>query len=177
MNHLPSPLIKLGVIAAPHGVRGQIKIRSFTAIPEDLTAYGPLSDVTGERHFSIKIQGQTKDSLIASLQGVTTREQAEALKGTSLYIPRHAMPEPGEDEFYYEDLIGMSVSLADGAPFGKVKAVHNHGAGELLEILKTDGSREEFAFTHRNFPVVNTQKREMTLELPEIIEAEDKETS
>src|SRR5277367_5357467 len=101
-----SRLIPLGVITTTHGVRGQVKIRSFTADPGDITAYGPLKDVSG-RLFDITITGGTKDALIASIKGITTREEAESLRNTELLIARDALPETGKHEYYLEDLAGL----------------------------------------------------------------------
>ena len=124
----------LGVIVAAHGVRGQVRIKTFTADPGSVVAYGPVSDQSGSARFELTVTGRTKVGVIAQVGGVEDRAAAEALKGTRLYVDRSALPEPAADEFYHGDLIGLEVELDDGALLGRVKAVHDFGAGDLLEV-------------------------------------------
>ncbi len=131
--------ICLGVIAGAHGVRGLVRVKSFTEAPEDLTAYGPLTDEAGARSFDLTVTGRAKDALLASLEGVTDRDQAQALKGTRLYVLRAALPALDEEEtFYHADLVGLAAEDRDGRPLGRVRAVHNFGAGDLLEVTPED---------------------------------------
>ena len=125
----------LGEIVAAHGIKGLVKVRSFTEVPVDVVAYGPLRDGSG-RQVSLSLKGPTKGGLLAAVPGVSNRNEAEALKGTQLFVDRAVLPdlEDGEDEFYHSDLIGLTVELPDGAAFGRVKAMHDFGAGTLLEI-------------------------------------------
>jgi 16S rRNA processing protein RimM len=132
--------IVVGQIAGAFGVKGEVRIRSFTEDPEACFAYGPLMDANGATILTpVKARPLNQD------YGVTTREtrqreEWEALKGMLLHVPRAAMPPPGEDEFYIADLIGMEVVHADGRPLGKVAAAHNFGAGDLIEIAPSSGA-------------------------------------
>ena len=134
-------LIALGRFGAPQGVRGEIRIQSFTASPEAVAAYGPLTDVAGARRFEVKIVRALRDDmLVARVEGVATREAAAALTGVELYARRSQLPPPDADEFYYDDLIGLAAVTLAGEPLGRVTAVLNHGAGDMLEIAAEGGS-------------------------------------
>ncbi|MDP7545721.1 MAG: ribosome maturation factor RimM [Alphaproteobacteria bacterium] len=125
----------LGEIVAAHGIKGLVKVRCFTEAPADIVAYGPLHDEAGAV-VELSLRGPAKDGVLAALPGVTDRNGAEALKGTKLYVARSALPDlPAEgEEYYYADLIGLRVELADGTVFGEVKAMHDFGAGDVLEL-------------------------------------------
>lgn len=165
-----TPFIKAGEIVAAHGIRGQVKIRSFTERPQDIASYGPLWDAYGERRFQIRLHGQGKDLLIASLEEVTDRNQAEAMRGTGLFIPLDALPPLTGQNWYVRELIGLSVQNADGAPMGTVSAVHDYGAGDILEIAFSEGESRLFPFRRAFFPEVNTDKGYITFVAPEILE-------
>jgi 16S rRNA processing protein RimM len=124
----------VGTVTGARGLKGEVRIRSFTAEPEDVVAYGPVSDKAGKRRFDIHITGRVKGALVARIAGVGDRDAAEALKGTELYVPRSALPEPEVGTYYHADLLGLRVETEDGAELGRVKAVHNFGAGDLLEV-------------------------------------------
>lgn len=139
---MPRPdKVCLGTIVGVHGVQGAVRIKSFTADPADVAAYGAVSDESGERRFDVKVLGQARGSVLARLSGVADRNAAEALRGVRLYVPRAALPKTNEDEFYHADLIGLPVETREGAPLGSVRAVHNFGAGDILE-LRDDSGRE-----------------------------------
>lgn len=129
-----SGLVCVGVIAGGFGVRGDVRLKSFTAIPEDIAAYGPLYTQGRERWFDVTITGPISNGLSARLSGVESKEAADALKGTQLFAPRECLPSLPDDEFYHADLIGLEVRDTGGALLGKVKSVQNHGAGDLLEV-------------------------------------------
>ncbi|WP_127077894.1 ribosome maturation factor RimM [Rhodomicrobium lacus] len=135
--------VLLGRIGGAHGLRGEVKIATFTAAPEDITAYGPLSSADGTRVFVISgMRAVSAGSVIARLKGVADRTQAEALNGIELYVSRDALPPPDDkDEFYYSDLIGLAAVSPDGDVVGKVIGVHNFGAGDLIEV-RFDGDRQ-----------------------------------
>ena len=125
-------------IGAAHGVRGEVRLRAFTEDPLGVTGYGPLETEDGRR-IEIETVRPAKDMLVARLKGIVDRDAAEALTNLRLYVARERLPEPADDEFYYADLIGLAAKTLDGAPFGSVKAVHNFGAGDLLEIEPAAG--------------------------------------
>jgi len=129
-----SDRVCVGAVTGARGLKGEVKIKSFTAAPEDVAAYGPLSDKSGKRRFAIRVTGRVKGALIARVKGVDDRDAAEALKGTELYVPRSALPEPEAGAYYHADLEGLTVETADGRALGTVKAVHNFGAGDVLEV-------------------------------------------
>ena len=128
----------VGVITGAHGVRGAVRLKSFTAEPEDVAGYGPLEDERGERRFALRIVGSAKGVLIAAISGIDDRDRAEALRGLRLYLPRSALPPTDEEEYYHADLIGLDAALADGTPIGTVRAVHDFGAGDTLEIERAE---------------------------------------
>src|SRR5690242_3978196 len=126
--------ILLGRIAGAHGVRGEVLIHAFTDPPENVAAYGPLVDEAGARTFRIDRARAAGKGVVARLRGVTDRTAAEALKGTSLYVDRAQLPAAGEGEFYHADLIGLTAVDRDGKQVGKIVAVVNYGAGDLVEV-------------------------------------------
>lgn len=161
-------LVEMGIFSAAHGVRGQVKLRSFTAIAEDITAYGPLQDKQGSR-YHITISGQVGDMLLASVEGITNRTEAEKLKNIALYVPRSALPPLADGEYYQADLVGIQVSTEDGAAFGTILSVHNFGAGTLVNIALTQGGEAFFPFNPTIFPRVDTEAKQAVIYPPEIV--------
>ncbi len=129
-----SDLICIAAIAGAFGVQGEVRLKSFTARPEDVATYGPLSVEDGSRSFEVTLDRQIKNGFAARLSGVVTKEQADALRGTQLFAPRSALPGLSDDEYYHADLIGLSVYDTGGTLLGTVKSVQNHGATDLLEL-------------------------------------------
>ena len=127
--------IVVGAIAGAYGVRGEVRLKSFCAVPEAIADYAPLTTEDGARQFDVKLLRPIKGGFAARLSGIATREQAEALRGTALCAPRARLPSLPDDEFYHADLIGLAVHDTGGRPLGRVKAVHDHGAGDLLEVV------------------------------------------
>jgi len=165
--------ICLGVIVAAHGVRGMVKIKSFTADPEDLVAYGPLHDAAGTRTFGIVLAGRAKDLLLGRVAGVEDRDAAEVLKGTRLYVERAALPEPEEETYYHADLVGLRVEDETGAPLGRVAALQNFGAGDLIEVERADGTSDLLPFTRAVVPVVDIAGGRLVVRPPAEIEPEE----
>ncbi|MGB3021659.1 MAG: ribosome maturation factor RimM [Methyloceanibacter sp.] len=148
--------VLLGEIGAAQGLKGEVRIRSFTAVPADIASYGPLEDESGARLIELASARVTPKALIAGIKGVSTREAAEALTGTKLYLPRSRLPEREEGEYYHSDLIGLAAIGRDGAAIGTVIAVHNFGAGDLLEIRPSDGGADVLVpFTQEVVPEVD----------------------
>ena len=138
----PSPqrLVLLGVFGAARGVRGELRVKSFTADPQAIGAYGALTDEAGTRAFRIEsLRPLGDDMLAARLTGVATREAAEALKGMKIYARRDQLPPPAADEFYYDDLVGLAAATREGSALGRVVGLRNHGAGDILEIAPEGG--------------------------------------
>jgi 16S rRNA processing protein RimM len=131
----------LGVFGAPQGVRGDVRVKSFTADPKAIGAYGALTDRTGARVFAFEaLRALADETLVARVKDVTTREAAEALNGVELYARREQLPPPGEDEFYYDDLVGLTAATREGVALGRVVALNNFGAGDILEIAPEGGA-------------------------------------
>lgn len=150
----------LGAIAGAHGVRGEMRVKTFTEAPENIAAYGPLESEDAKRRFTLKVvRVQAGDIVIARAPEVGTREEAQSLKGVRLYAPRSALPEPEEDAFYLDDLVGLRAVDEDGAPLGRVSAVYNFGAGDLIELKDAPGKKgsQLVPFTKAAVPVVNLQ--------------------
>lgn len=147
----------LGVIVGVHGIKGEVKVKSFTEIDTDLDRYGPVENKNGSRHFEIKVTGHSKELLRVKIKGIDDRTTAEGLKGTEFYVSRDVLPEPDEDEYYLDDLVGLKVFLqADRSEAGKVAAVYNFGAGDVLEIKdKATGKLEMIPFNRQYVPEVN----------------------
>ncbi len=145
----------VGVVGAPHGIRGEVRIKSHTAVPLDIAAYGPLTTEDG-REVRIRKARLAKDMVIATLDGVNDRNAVETLKNQRLYIDRDKLPEADEDEWYYADLVGLDVRDTDGEKIGTVLAVQDFGGGELLEVRRpgTPGT-VLVPFSHAAVPVVD----------------------
>jgi 16S rRNA processing protein RimM len=164
--------ICLGAIAGAHGVRGLVKIKSFTEELTDLTAYGPLGDESGQRRFEIAVTGQAKGLLVARIEGVADRDAAQNLRGVRLYVDRAALPAPEETEAYYHaDLIGLAAEDPQGQPLGRIAAVENYGAGDYLEIEPPQGETLLVPFTQAAVPLIDIEAGRVVVALPEEIEA------
>jgi 16S rRNA processing protein RimM len=159
--------ICLGQIGAPHGVRGEVRLRSFTANPDAITGYGPLE--TEDGHI-VKIESlrPAKDHFVARLAGVSDRDAAERMTNVKLYVPRERLPAPeSADEFYYADLIGLAVIDGSGNDLGTVLAIHNFGAGDLVEIKPANGGITKLLpFNEATVPVVDLAAGRITVEPP-----------
>src|SRR5277367_6497221 len=146
----------LGQFGAAHGVRGEVRLHSFTADPAAITSYGPLEGEDG-RVFEIEAMRPAKDHFVAKVSGVADRNAAELLKNLKLYVPRARLPEPDEpDEFYHADLIGLAVVDRAGEKLGTVVAIHNFGAGDLVEVTPEAGGKTELLpFDETHVPMVD----------------------
>lgn len=153
-------------IGAPHGLRGEVRLRSFTADPLAVKDYAPLEDENG-RKFEIESLRAGKGVLIVRLAGVSARADAERLTGLKLYIPRARLPETGQDEFYHADLIGLVVMTAEGKTLGTLVAVHNFGAGDVIEVKPASGPTVLLPFTEKAVPVVDTAAGRIVVDPPE----------
>ena len=154
------------MVTAPHGIRGAVRIKSFTAAPEDIAAYGPLADETGRQRYEVELIGSGKGVLLARLSGIEDRNRAEALHGLRLYLPRAALPEPDPDEYYHADLIGLEAHLIDGTAVGSVRAVHDFGAGDMLELDRPGAAAVLVPFTRAIVPVVDLAAGRLVLDPP-----------
>lgn len=159
---------------AAHGVRGEIRLWPFTEEPLGVTSYGPLETQDGRRHFEITSARVQKGHLVARVKGIETREAAELLNGLDLYVAREKLPATETDEFYHADLIGLAAVTADGETVGRIVAVHNFGAGDILEIAPAKGGETlMLPFTNAVVPTVDMAAGRVVVAPPAEIEARD----
>jgi 16S rRNA processing protein RimM len=165
--------ILLAVVIGVQGLQGAVKTKIFTAVPDALTRYGALHDSNGKRFEITAFRTGKPGEAVMSFQGVTTREAAEMLKGTQLFIARDALPPPDEEEFYHADLIGLDAQDSEGRIIGKVAAVHNFGAGDVIEITRRSADGTEggdsvlLSFTHETVPVIDVPGGHIVVAVPE----------
>lgn len=151
-------LILVGQVAGGFGVRGEVRVTAWTADPLALTAYGPLLRADGSVGLTLTTARPDKTGVVARAREIATKEQADAMRGVKLYVPRDRFPEPEEDEFYLTDLIGLEARDAEDAVIGRVKSVPNFGAGDMLEIAPASGGQTWYLpFTREAAPEVRIQ--------------------
>ncbi|MEM5467473.1 ribosome maturation factor RimM [Celeribacter marinus] len=161
-------MIIVGAIAGSFGVHGDVRIKSFCAVPEDIATYGTLMSDDGKRSFEIDITRSIKNGFSARIDGVITKEDADALKGVTLHVSRDALPSLPDDEFYHADLIGLEVCDTGGTVLGRVADVLNHGAGDLLEVNgPTLKASVLLPFTRAHVPTVDLSARRIIADPPE----------
>ncbi len=161
--------ICVGAIAGSFGVQGEVRLKSFCADPEAIASYGPLWTEDGSRSFTVKLtRANVSGGLGVRLSGVLTKEQADALKGTQLFADRDRLPVLPDDEFYHADLIGLTAQDTGGVTLGTVRAVHNHGAGDMLEILGPGMKTALLVpFTLAVVPTVDLAAGRIVVDMPE----------
>jgi 16S rRNA processing protein RimM len=160
-------------IGAAHGVRGAVKLWTFTEDPFAVKAYGPLLTKDGTRSFEVATAREAKGHLVATLKGIATREDAERLNGVELYVAREKLPATDENEYYHADLIGLAAVNADNEPLGRVIAIHNFGAGDIIEIAPPQGSTMLLPFTNAVVPTIDLKGGRVVIELPNEIAGDE----
>jgi 16S rRNA processing protein RimM len=151
-------MILMAIITSAHGLRGAVKVKTFTQSPETLFAYGALRDEKGQEYLLKEVKFLSPDSLIVTIEGVQDRTQAESLRGTKLYVDRDQLPNLEEEEFYHTDLMGLLVQDLEGQDIGHVRAVSNFGAGDFLEIVAPDHHLYTIPFTKEAVPLIQLQE-------------------
>lgn len=165
--------ICVGALVGSFGVKGEVRLKSFTSEPEAIADYAPLHDEAGKRVFEIEITRAIKNGFAARVSGVSTKEEADALRGVRLFAERSALPSLPDDEFYHADLIGLEVVDTGGKVLGHVSAVHNHGAGDLLEISGPGMKAPALLpFTRAAVPTVDLAAGRIVADPPEGVFAE-----
>ena len=159
---MSSDRVLLGVVAAPHGVRGLVRIKSFTDDPMKVAAYGPLSDEAGKKVYRVEALSAARGAVLARIEGVADRTAAEALRGLRLYVERNALPDAGEREWYEADLIGLAAVGRDGKDWGKVVAFHDFGAGSVMEV--SGGAM--LPFTDEAVPEIDVEGGKVVIDPP-----------
>ncbi|MFD0985950.1 ribosome maturation factor RimM [Methyloligella solikamskensis] len=157
----------LGEIGAAHGLKGELRLRSYTENPAAIADYGKLQTEAGDRTFKIAHLREGPKGLIAKFKGVNGRNEAEALTGTKLYVDRDRLPESEPDEWYYADLVGLTAIDGEGAELGVVTAVHNFGASDIIELQPESGQTILVPFTEEAVPNVDIEAGRLTIHLPE----------
>ena len=166
------PQICIARIGAPHGVRGAVKLWSFTDDPMAVLEYGPLTTKDGARSFEVADARMAKDHLVATLPGVADRDAAARLNGIELYVARAQLPPTDDGEYYHADLIGLAAVDADEAPIGRVVAIHDFGAGTIIEIAPPSGPTLMLPFTDAVVPSVDLAKGHVVIVLPGEVEGD-----
>ena len=168
MNSPPNPsnFVLLGTIGSPRGINGDVRIKSFTAVPKDIASYGPLWNADATQSFKVTVIGIAKEMLIARIKGINNRNAAVSLKGMELYVPRNALPTPEEDVFYHLDLVGLTVESKEGEFLGLVEAVSNFGAGDVLEIRNGPYKGLIIPFTKDAVPKVDIKSGRLIVDPP-----------
>jgi 16S rRNA processing protein RimM len=167
----------LGIFGAPHGVRGELRVKSYTQDPNAIGAYGDLTDKTGARTFKFAALRLLKDDmLVVRLAGIGNREEAERLTGVELFARRAQLPPPSDDEFYHDDLIGLEALTREGEPVGRVVALRNFGAGDILEIAPAAGGETLLLpFTRAVAVEIDFDNGRVVIVTPNEIEGEPRE--
>ena len=160
-------------IGSAHGVHGAVKLWTFTEDPLAVKHYGPLTTKDGARSFEVATAREAKGHLVATLKGIATREDAERLNGIELYIAREKLPATDDDEYYHADLIGLVAVNAADEPIGRVLAIHNFGAGDIIEIAPPLGATMLLPFTNAVVPTIDFANGRVVIELPQEIGGED----
>ena len=160
-------------IGAAHGLRGAVKLWTFTEDPLAVQGYGPLLTKDGARQFEIAGVREAKDHLVATFKGIATRNDAEKLNGIELYVPRERLPDTEDDEYYHADLIGLAAVSAADEPLGRVSAIHNFGAGDIIEIAPPKGATMLLPFTNAVVPTVAVKGGRVVIAPPQEIEGEE----
>ncbi|PAY09295.1 MULTISPECIES: ribosome maturation factor RimM [Bradyrhizobium] len=160
-------------IGAAHGVRGAVRLWTFTEDPLAVRDYGPLMTKDGSRQFEVTHAREAKDHLVVTLKGVASRDDAERLNGLELYVPRDRLPDTDDGEYYHTDLIGLAAVTTAEQPLGKVIAIHNFGAGDIIEIAPPQGATMLLPFTNAVVPTVDLAGGRVVIDLPQEIDGDD----
>ncbi|MBY0381080.1 MAG: ribosome maturation factor RimM [Xanthobacteraceae bacterium] len=165
-------LICVAKIGAAHGVRGEVKLWPFTEDPLAVLDYGPLTTKDGARQFEVLRARMAKDHLVATLKDIATRNDAERINGVELYIARNQLPGTDDGEYYHADLIGLRAIDSSGRQIGMVSAIHNFGAGDIIEVAPSSGPTLLLPFTNAVVPTVDVAAGHVVIELPNEIEGD-----
>ena len=170
---MPPPQVCVARIGAAHGVRGEVRLWTFTEDPLAVLHYGPLATRDGKRSFEVTRAREAKTHLVATFKGIATRDEAERLNGLELFIARDRLPVTRKDEYYHADLIGLAAVTSANEPLGRIIAIHNFGAGDIIEIAPPRGATMLLPFTNAVVPSVDLAAGRVVIELPGEIEGEE----
>jgi len=167
------PDVLLAAVMGAQGLKGEVKAKVFTDAPGALPRYGVLHDKNGRTFKITAFRSSKEGEAVIAFEGVNDRSSAEALKGTQLFVDRAALPEPDEDEFYHADLIGLEARDSEGRVLGKVAAIHNFGASDVIELVRSDGDQVHLAFTRETVPHIHIKDGYIIVAVPEDAEDND----
>jgi len=165
--------VLVAAVIGAQGLKGEVKAKVFTAAPDALARYGVLQTASGQVLKVTAFRPTKAGEAVIGFEGMRDRNAAEALKGTELYVERAMLPEAGEDEFYHADLIGLEARDSEGRVLGKVAAIHNFGASDVIELTRADGDTVHLAFTKETVPVLNIEAGYIIVAVPEDDEDND----
>jgi 16S rRNA processing protein RimM len=165
--------VLLATVIGASGLKGAVKAKIFTASPEALTDYGALKDKQGREYSITAFRAGKPGEAVMSFAGVASREAAEALKGIELFLARDRLPKAGDEEFYHADLIGLEAQDSEGRILGKIAAIHNYGAGDIIDIVRNDGDSVLLAFTRETVPTIDIPGGRVIVAVPEDDEDND----
>jgi 16S rRNA processing protein RimM len=168
----PARLVALGVFGAPQGVHGELRIKSYTEVPKAITNYGPLTDGRARTFVFEAARALKDDMLVVRIAGIATREAAAALNGVELFARREQFPPPNADEFYYDDLIGLVAVTREHRKLGRIAALSNYGAGDILEIAREDGDTMLLPFTKAVAVEIDFSRGAIVIEPPREVAVE-----
>jgi 16S rRNA processing protein RimM len=167
------PDVLLAAVMGAQGLKGEVKAKVFTDAPGALPRYGVLHDKNGRTFKITAFRSSKEGEAVIAFEGVNDRSSAEALKGTQLFVDRAALPEPDEDEFYHADLIALEARDSEGRVLGKVAAIHNFGASDVIELVRSDGDQVHLAFTRETVPHIHIKDGYIIVAVPEDAEDND----
>ena len=163
--------VLLAAVIGAQGLKGEVKVKTFTAVPDALARYRTLHTKDG-RHFTVTAARATKlDEVVLTIAEVASRDAAEALRGTELFVERASLPVPEKDEYYHADLIGLRAEDSEGRTLGKVLAIYNYGAGDVIEIARPDGDTVLLPFTRETVPQIEIDQERIVVAVPEEVES------
>jgi len=165
--------VLLAAVMGAQGLKGEVKAKVFTDAPDALPRYGVLHDKNGRKFKITAFRSSKEGEAVIAFEGVSDRSAAESLKGTQLFVDRAALPEPDEDEFYHADLIGLEARDSEGRVLGKVAAIHNFGASDVIELVRSDGDQVHLAFTRETVPHIHIKDGYIIVAVPEDDEDND----
>jgi 16S rRNA processing protein RimM len=165
--------VLLAAVIGAQGLKGAVRVKTFTADPDALSRYGVLHDASGKRYEITAFRLNKPGEAVISFKAISTREAAEALKGTELFVTRDALPAAEEDEFYHADLIGLEAFDSEGRLIGKVAAIYNFGASDVIAIARADGDEVLLAFTRETVPQIDIKAGRITIAVPAYDEGEE----
>jgi 16S rRNA processing protein RimM len=168
----PSRDVLLAAVIGAQGLKGEVKVKTFTERPDSLAQYGGLHTADGRRFTVTAARGTKPDEAVLKFAEISDRAAAEALKGTELFVARAALPATEDEEFYHADLIGLRADDTGDRLIGLVKAIHNYGAGDVIEIEQADGDTVLLAFTRETVPLIEIAKGRLVVAVPRDDEAE-----